>query len=194
MMNAKRITLIDGHPDPDPGRFVHALAGAYAEGAAAGHEVRRITVHELDFPLISSRRDWESDYRSTEIRQAQEAILWAEHVAIFYPLWLGDMPALLKGFFEQVMRPGFAFRYGKGPMPAKGLKGRSAHIVVTMGMPALFFRLYYGASSLKALERNILRFVGFAPIRHSLIGKVEARGTDHARWLAEMRAFGEAAG
>jgi putative NADPH-quinone reductase len=27
---------------------------------------------------------------------------------IIYPLWLGAMPALLKGFFEQVFRPGFA--------------------------------------------------------------------------------------
>lgn len=33
-----RLLLIDGHPDPDPARFGHALADAYAAGAAeAGH-------------------------------------------------------------------------------------------------------------------------------------------------------------
>ena len=49
------------------------------------------------------------------------------------------MPALLKGFLEQVARPGFAF----GPQQSgarfahKGRTGRSARVVVTMGMPAL---------------------------------------------------------
>ena len=31
------------------------------------------------------------------------------YLVLFFPLWLGDMPALLKGFLEQVARPGFAF-------------------------------------------------------------------------------------
>ena len=52
-MQTRRITLIDGHPDPDPGRFVHALADTYAAAAlAAGHEVRRIVVAELSFDLL----------------------------------------------------------------------------------------------------------------------------------------------
>ena len=37
----------------------------------------------------------------------------------------------------------------------KGLKGRSAGIVVTMGMPALVYLWYFGAHSVKSLERNI---------------------------------------
>lgn len=190
----RRITIIDGHPDPDPDRFVHALVDAYAKGAAeAGHEVRRIVLSEMEFSLIGSRYDWEGEYRSTEIHHAQDAILWADHLAIFYPLWFGDMPALLKGFLEQIMRPGFAFRYRAGKPPQKLLKGRSAQVVVTMGMPALFYRLYYGAHSVKSLERNILRFVGVSPIGHTLIGNVEASAEERAGWLEEMRGLGEAA-
>lgn len=35
----------------------------------------------------------------------------AEHIVFVSPLWLGTMPALLKGFLEQVMRPDVALAY-----------------------------------------------------------------------------------
>jgi putative NADPH-quinone reductase len=55
-MTPRRNAVIDGHPDPDPVRFCHALAAAYAEGAAqAGHAVERITLATLDVPLLRSR-------------------------------------------------------------------------------------------------------------------------------------------
>jgi putative NADPH-quinone reductase len=51
-------------------------------------------------------------------------------IVFFFPLWLGEMPALLKGFLEQVARPGFAFgRESSGsPFTQKNLKGRSARV------------------------------------------------------------------
>jgi putative NADPH-quinone reductase len=192
MMSPRRLAIIDDHPDPDPGRFVHALAESYAKGAAAaGHEVRRIKIAELEFPLIGSRHDWEGDYLPTDIRHAQEAIAWAEHLLILYPLWLGDVPALLKGFLEQVMRPGFAFVEREGRLPDKKLKERSAQVVVTMGMPALFYRAFYGAHSLKSLERNILKFVGISPVKHLLIGNVEGDAKAREGWLEELFGLGE---
>lgn len=186
---ACRILLIDGHPDPDRAHFVHALADAYAEGAA-GHEVRRLNVAELDFPLVRSQREWSETAAPPAIEQAQEAILWAEHIVILYPLWLGDVPALLKAFLEQVMRPGFAFAYrGKG-LPEKRLKDRSARIIVTMGMPAFFYRLVYRAHTLKSLERNILNFVGIKPVAATVIGQVDAGAEAREKWLEEIRELG----
>jgi putative NADPH-quinone reductase len=39
---SRRLTIIQGHPDPAGNRLCHALADAYAGGAAvAGHAVRR---------------------------------------------------------------------------------------------------------------------------------------------------------
>jgi putative NADPH-quinone reductase len=105
------ILIIGGHPDSDRNHFIHAAADAYAEGAATLHEVRRIDVSKLDFPLIRSEADWKEGAVPMAIAKAQEALRWAEHVVIFYPLWLGDVPALLKGFLEQVARPEFGFRY-----------------------------------------------------------------------------------
>jgi putative NADPH-quinone reductase len=104
------------------------------------------------------------------------------------------MPALLKAFLEQVLRPGFAFERGaRNPFTAKRLGGRSARIVVTMGMPALVYRWVFRAHSVKSLERNILGFAGIGPVRETLIGGVgeldDARiGALRARFAALGRA------
>jgi putative NADPH-quinone reductase len=74
------------------------------------------------------------------------------------------------------------------------LKGRSARVVVTMGMPAPLYRWFFRAHSLRSLERNILAFCGIGPVRDSLIGMVEAGGpAKHQRWLATMRELGRRA-
>jgi len=190
----KRIVIIQGHPDRAGGHFGHALADAYMAGAQqAGHEVRRIAVAALDLPLLRTKESWEAADVPQAIRSCQHDISWAGHLVIFYPLWLGSMPAMLKGFFEQVFRPGFAIATGdRGGTWKKLLKGRSARIVVTMGMPALAYRWYFRAHSLKSLERNILGFCGIGPIRESLVGMVESGAPDrHEKWLRRMRALGQ---
>ena len=69
--------------------------------------------------------------------------------------------------------------------------GKSARIVVTMGMPALVYRWYFGAHSLRSFERNILGFCGIGPIRATLIGNVEDCGAARrARWLEQLHALG----
>ncbi|MYZ46936.1 NAD(P)H-dependent oxidoreductase [Propylenella binzhouense] len=193
---AKRICIIQGHPDPRPERFCRALGEAYRKGAeAAGHEVRQIDVASLAFPLLRTQADWEHAAPPDDIVQAQDNIGWAEHLVFVYPLWLGAMPALLKGFLEQALRPGFAVSgEAAGTAWTQRLKGRSARIVVTMGMPALVYRWYFGAHSLKSFERNILKFCGIRPVRESLVGMVAAKeGGGRTGWLAKMEELGSKA-
>ncbi|MDZ7583196.1 MAG: NAD(P)H-dependent oxidoreductase [Thiobacillus sp.] len=189
----KHILLIQSHPDTSRRHLCHALEDAYFQGAtAAGHEVRRIDVATLDFPLLRSQHEWEQGELPPGLAPAQDAIKWAGHLVLFFPLWLGDMPALLKGFLEQVARPGFAFsREAKNPLAAKGLTGRSARVVVTMGMPATVYRWYFRAHSLRSLERNILGFVGIAPVHETLIGMVANMEPEPAKkWLAKLEKLG----
>jgi putative NADPH-quinone reductase len=190
---AKQIAVIQGHPDPRGNRFAHALVQAYVAGAkAAGHEVRVIDVARLDFPLLRTKEDYEGGMPPDSIRQAQESIRWAEHLVILFPLWAGTLPALLKAFLEQVFRPGFAFAYpDAGGMPKRLLTGKTARVIVTMGMPAFVFRWYFGAHGLKSLKRSILGFSGIGPIKDSLIGTIEAADNSvREKWLVKMRALG----
>jgi len=192
-----QVLLIQGHPDPAGGHLCHALAQAYAEGAReGGHEVRTLDVAQLDFPLLRSQHAWAHEPLPPALLPAQEAIRWADHMVLFFPLWLGGMPALLKGFLEQIAREGFAFaKDAKSPMGAKLLRGRSARLVVTMGMPAVVYRFYFRAHSVKALERNILGFVGIAPIEETLIGLVEGMDDQgRAKWFDKLRELGRRAG
>lgn len=192
----QRVLIVDGHPDASEQRFLHALAEAYADGAReGGHQVEILRIADLEFPLLRSSADFRHAEPCAAILLAQERMKWCTHLVVLFPLWLGSMPALLKGFMEQVFRPGFAFGAAKtAGLPQKLLIGRSARVVVTMGMPGFVYRWYYRAHSLRSLERNILRFTGFAPIRRTVIGNVEAPKADkRQQQLQNMRILGRAA-
>lgn len=128
------------------------------------------------------------------LKEAAEAVVWAEHMVFVFPLWLGTMPALLKAFLEQVMRPGTAFAY-----PQKGdgfavslLRGRSARLVVTMGMPAPVYRIWFLSHGIAGMRRGILNFVGIRPVRETLFGMVAgASDTTRAKWIGQMRELGQ---
>ena len=154
-----------------------------------------IDIAVLDFPLLRTQKDWKEGETPSSLREAQGHILDADHLVILYPLWLGTLPALLKGFLEQVLRPSLvATTPGVEPSLTEFgrlLKGTSCRIVITMGMPALAYRFFFFAHSLKNLERNILKFVGVKPIRTSLFGMVESAGDEKRQaWLEEMLTLG----
>jgi putative NADPH-quinone reductase len=189
---ANRITIIQGHPDPTGHHLLHAMADAYAEGATtSGREVRRIEVAKLDFPLLRTQEEFETGTLPSVLTQPREDMRWAEHWVFIFPLWHGTMPALLKGFLEQMFRPGFAMEYKKAGFPKRLLAGRSARIVVTMGMPALLYRWYFGAYGLRGFERSMLSFAGIKPIRESLYGLAFANQQKRARWIEDMRRCGK---
>ena len=94
---------------------------------------------------MRSAEDFYQGATPEDILHAQEAIRWADHLLIVYPLWQGHFPALFHAFFEQTFWPGFAVESSNGGMPKKLLRGKPARVAVTMGMPALFYRWYYGA-------------------------------------------------
>lgn len=189
----RRILVITAHPDPAPERLCRALAEAYASSAeAAGHEVRRVDIARLDFPLLRSTEQFERGRMPEELKEAAEAIVWAEHVLFVFPLWLGTMPALLKGFLEQVMRPGTAFAYPDdgGGFTKTLLGGRSARVVVTMGMPSFLYRLWFLGHGIAGMRRSILNFVGMRPVRETLFGLAASNERTRGRWFAQMRMLG----
>ena len=56
------------------------------------------------------------------------------------------------------------------------------------------YRWYFGAHSLKALKRNILGFLGVAPMRDTLIGAIETMDdASRAKWVDRLRDRGRQA-
>lgn len=192
-MTANHIVIIQGHPDPGANRFCHALAKAYIEGAkSSGYCVKIIDIAQIEFPILRTQVDFDQGEVTETIKQAQQLIQWTQHLVIIYPLWLGTMPAYLKAFLEQIFRPGFAANKSAGKKPwEKLLTGKTAHIVITMGMPAFIYRWYFLAHSLKSLERNILGFCGIKTTRETLVGRMESMDDQKRKqWLVKMGLMG----
>eukprot|EP01035_Chromulina_nebulosa_P039069 gene39069-52783_t len=184
----RHIAVIQGHPDGARKHLCHGLADAYAEAALkSGHRVTRIEIAAIDFPLLRDPAAFNSGAVPASLQPAVDAIAAADHVVLLFPLWLGTVPALLKAFLEQVFRPGVAFSQASGKT-RKLLAGRSAHLVVTMGMPAWLYQTYFCGHGIRGIRRNIFKFVGFSPVRTTLFGMVEnASDARKQRWYATMR-------
>ncbi len=190
---SKRILVIQGHPDPEASHYCHGLAAAYRKGAeAGGFTVEELSVAQMDFALLASESEWQQKETAPDIAYAQERILQADHLVLVFPLWMGTMPALVKAFLEQVLRPGFAFDEQAREGPGGGLlKGKSARVIITMGMPGFFYRWYFGAHGYRNLKRNILKFCGIKPVRHCFVGLAGSKKPEgRQKWLERIELLG----
>lgn len=186
----KRILLILGHPSG--ASFCAALAERYAQSAMdAGHEVRQLRLGELDFDPVLREGYQQIQVLEEALSAAQSDILWAEHLTLVYPIWWGGIPALLKGFFDRVFLPGFAFKYRKGKaFPDKLLKGRTAHLLVTMDTPPWYYRWFYHMPGLHQVRKTTLEFCGIKPLRTLTFGPIlGSHGQQREKWLQHAQAI-----
>ncbi|MCP4448566.1 MAG: NAD(P)H-dependent oxidoreductase [Myxococcales bacterium] len=180
----RRILVILGHPRS--ASLCSALATQYAEAAeSAGAEVRVLRLGEMDFDPVL--RDGFGGAQSLEpaLEEAKDSIEWCEQLVIVTPLWWGDSPALLKGFFDRVLLPGWAFKYDKG-MPVKLLKGRRALVIATMDSPAWWYRLFHRRSLESTLGRATLGFCGIKTRFHRLYNVRSSKPAQREQWLAQI--------
>lgn len=188
--------IINAHPDPSPERFVAALCNAAEDGAReAGHGVSRIDIGALEFPLLSSAAEFGSP-PPEPILSERDKIAAADHLILVFPLWLGSLPAKARGFFEQCGRAGFFLETAEDNKgwPKRMMKGKSARIITTMGMPGPVYSLMMDQGALKAIERGLLGLSGFKPIHHAILGGVDAASSEtRTRWLAQAREHGRRA-
>ena len=190
----KHVLVINGHPDPASTHLCAALAEAYAKGAAkAGYPVERLDVGALDFPLIRSLKDYQGSQFSADIKAAQDSIRTADHLVLVFPIWFGSPPALLKAFFEQLLRKGLALSSPQAAVSSI-LTGKSARLIVTMGAPLSVFRLILGGHGVSALARGLLWVTSVRPIRTTLFGGAHRDAPEEkARWMAKVEALGSRA-
>lgn len=185
-----RLLVICGHPASDS--FVAALCREYAEGArGAGHDVRQLALGEIVFDPILRGRGRETPLEP-DLLAAQDSIRWCQHLVIGYPTWWGSMPALLKGFIDRAIEPGFGYKYREGlPFWDRLLAGRSARVIVTMDAPSVYDLLVYWASSRRTMTHPILRFCGFKPVRTTTFARVRFSASEKRQaWLKSVRLLG----
>lgn len=190
-MNATKILIINGHPDPLS--YCKALSESYADGVRqSGGAVEMINLSEIEFnPNLRygyrKRTDLEPD-----LLKAQELIRWADHLVFVYPTWWGTMPAVLKGFIDRIFLPGFAMRYRENSVLwDKLLKGKSAQLIVTSDTPRLYNALVYRNAGHRIMKSNILKFSGVSPVHVTDISPIR-KSTEAFRqkWLDKVMKMG----
>ena len=175
----KKILILDGHPDS--GSFCGALAQTAANAAeAAGQDVRSVRLSDLSFDPSLLKGHKEEQALEPDLDEIQQALAWCDHLIVVHPLWWGSAPAKLKGLFDRVLLPGFAFKYIEGKaLPEQLLAGRSAHVLITSDTPGWYLRWVYGAGWLKIIRKQILEFCGFRKVRVDTLGPII--GSDETR-------------
>jgi len=188
----KKILIINGHPDKESFNF--ALSEAYKKGAVKSNaEIKEITIRELNFnPNLQygyrKRTELEPD-----LLDAQAKLLWAEHFVWVYPVWWSSVPALLKGFLDRVLLPGFAFNKREGSLFSdKGFSGKTARIICTLDQPAWYYRWVYRSPSHNALKKGTLQFIGVKKVRITTIGPIRlSKEAFRIKWLKKIEKLGE---
>ncbi|OHB18696.1 MAG: hypothetical protein A2854_05250 [Parcubacteria group bacterium RIFCSPHIGHO2_01_FULL_56_18] len=189
-MSTRKIFILVGHSNL--AGFTGELADAYEQAArAAGHEVKRLNIGELHFDPILHKGYSEIQPLEPDLLSVQENIRWADHVVILYPNWWVSMPAILKGLFDRIWLPGFAFHFDKETHSVvELLAGKTARVIIVDGSHSPFMtRLKYGDYT-NEIARGILGFSGMT-VHVTTMGPCEHPDkAKHDAWVAEVRELG----
>ncbi len=190
-MSKKKILIINGHPDNES--FNYALYESYKNGAIeSGAEVKEIIISELDF-----NPNLEFGYRKrTELEpdllKAQEKLKWAEHLVWIYPVWWGSVPAIMKGFLDRILLPGFAFKKREGSVWwDKYFTGKTSRLICTMDQPAWFYKFINKSPSHHAMKKLTMNFIGIKSVKITAIGPLRLSKQEfRENWLRKVEQLG----
>ncbi len=179
---------------PSRNSFNAAVAGAYAAAVeACGHTAVIQDLYAMDFDprLRASELPWASDFAIAPDVAAERAILAdAEVLVLVYPLWFNAPPAMLKGYVERVLGPGFGYgNSGAAPQPLLG--GRGLISFTTSGAPGWWTNESGALERLRAgFDDYLAQICGLAVIDHRHIGGITPGMRPDAvqRLLAEIAA------
>ena len=186
-----KIVIINGHPDRES--FNHALHKAYKTGAlSAGNGVEEIILSDMEFSTnlrfgYRKRTDFEPD-----LLNAWDKIQQADHLVLIFPMWWASMPALMKGLFDRIFLPGFAFEYQeKSPFPKQLLKGKTSEIITTMDTPVWYYKWVLGNPGIKLLKNSILGFCGIKNKRTTCLSVIKTSDDkQRQKWLSRIEKSG----
>jgi NAD(P)H dehydrogenase (quinone) len=172
------------HAHPEPRSYGSALKDAtLAALDAAGVPAETSDLHAMGWKAVADAADFPERADPRVLRVAEEqahataagrltADVAAEQaklrrcalLVLHFPLWWHAAPAILKGWFDRVLTPGFSHGPGRS-FATGGLRGRRALVCLTAGAAEAAWRTG-GAHgplerALAPLHHGVLAYVGF---------------------------------
>lgn len=122
------VLVVYCHPCEDSfnAAVLKAAIGALEE---RGHQIRISDLYGGGFDPVMRAAEWhryhDAGQNMEPVSEQVENLKWAEAVVFVYPTWWYGLPAMLKGWLERVLVPGFAFDI---PTAERGSVPRLKHI------------------------------------------------------------------
>ena len=192
-MKSKKIVVICGNPDHET--FTGNALDTYQSAAeAAGHEVHRFNLGQMKYDPILHKGYKEIQPLEPDLITLQAAILECDHIVIGYPNWWATMPALLKGLFDRIWLPGFAFNFNKKTKKVEQhLIGKTARVFVFSGSHSAFKTWWKFGDFTNEIQYGILDFAGIKATV-SIFGPCEhVKDMCRTKWMKEISALGTVA-
>lgn len=105
------------------------------------HTVDVLDLHDEDFDPVMRVEELavytRGEVLDPKVRDYQQRIKRADHLIYIFPIWWEVMPALLKGFFDKVFLPGFAF--DEADFTPRLTHIKSGTVITTMGAPTVVY-------------------------------------------------------
>lgn len=120
-----------------------------------GHEVKFSDLYAMEFnpilkasdfperknpdffnPFLEAIKASKTGAFSPDIKEEMEKVKWADLLIFQFPIYFTAMPAIMKGWIDRVLAPGFGFNPVTNSAYDTGLfKGKSAMLAFTTGAP-----------------------------------------------------------
>jgi len=187
----EKTLIINGHPNRNS--LCTGLAESYLKGAiTANGNCEIVYLSDLDFNLNLEQGYQKRTELEPDLLQTWDKIKAADHLVFVYPNWWGTYPALLKGFIDRLFLPGFAFeQYENSIKWGKLLKGKTAHIIVTMDSPGFFYKLFLKSPGHNSMKKSILGFCGIKTTKTSNFRVVKtATPEKRQKWIKKAYEMG----
>jgi NAD(P)H dehydrogenase (quinone) len=190
---SKKIVILLGNPDAET--FTGEVANRYqASAEEAGHEVARFNIGEMKFDPILHKGYKVIQELEPDLLRLQDAIRASDHVVIIYPNWWCTMPAILKGLFDRMWIPGFAFNFDKQTKKLiQHLKGKTGRTIVVAGTHSPFKTWWLFGDFTNEIQYGILGFAGINAAVTTFGPSEKVTEPVKEKWLKQVEELGKKA-
>lgn len=93
------------------------------------------------------------------VEKYQKSIKNAEKIIIISPLWWNDVPAILKGFIDEVMKMDFAYEVTKTGVKGRLTNVQEAIVITTATSPTWYLRWFL----VNPIRKNFFCLLAYLP-------------------------------
>jgi len=205
-----KVLYVYAHPEPK------SFNGALKDTALAalqekGHEVKLSDLYAMNFNPVLNAGDFTERKKqdvfkpffeaiqasktgafAPDIKEEMEKVKWADLLVLQFPIFFTFMPAIMKGWIDRVLAPGFGFNPVTNSAYDTGLfKGKSAILVTTTGAPKAMYS-EGGAHGdlnkhLESITHCIFEYMGIKVLPSHII--YEASSMSRGRGIEELEMY-----